>query len=286
LYNKENNQLTLDFISHIKKLSKNKPVMLSFESTEVITAAALLLLYSTLDLLKQSEKHKNVRINTSSVKGTNKVALARSGIIDLTLNRSSNVDIQSQTLPVIKGTAMGEEFEQVIDHVKFQVFDNKWSAEEENTFGAAVSETVGNVKLHAFPFETEEKPWWVLCKVIEDDLFLAIYDSGVGIPSTILQTTWIKKVVENTPRLTKMVLNKTDADLILLSMQLGQTSTKEKKHGKGSKSINALVDENPNGTLWVFSNSGVYCKSNGEIETQNFNNSINGTLVQWNIKLK
>lgn len=126
-----------------------------------------------------------------------------------------------------------------------------------------------------------------MCSVFDDSLYLAIYDQGVGIPETIHKTEWLWGIIKKSSKLMQRVSKSRDADLIELSMELGQSQTKQKKHGKGSKSIRALVEETPDGQLWIFSNKGLLKESSKSNRTLiEHHDSIGGTLVQWNIRLK
>ncbi|NOH21461.1 hypothetical protein [Vibrio cyclitrophicus] len=284
LYNEETRELTLEFFELVEKYALERRVSLDCSEAESISAAALLLLYATIDTLKNNDNAKLVRFQ--NLKGRVKFAIEKSGLKGVTLNKEQPVaGSQTGPMPIVRGTARGEEFEAVIDYVQHQIFENDMTPEEENIWAAAVMETVSNVKLHAYSGESE-KPWWIICSVIEDDLYLAICDRGVGIPNTIKDQGWVKSIVDKTPSLIQKLLSESDSDAIDLSMMVGETSTKQHKHGLGSKSIQALVDENPDGSLWVFSNRGVYFRENHDAELKDFSRSISGTLIQWNIKLK
>ncbi|EMB9232131.1 ATP-binding protein [Vibrio harveyi] len=283
LYNEENRELFLEFIELLESMALERRVNVDFQYTESVSAAGLLLMYATIDELKNNPEAKLVRF--SNLKGNVKNTVEKSGLKGITLNKEMpDIDIHTSPLPIVRGTSKGEEFEVVIDHVQHHLFDNDMTPEEENILATAVIETVSNVKLHAYTNE-DDKPWWIICNVIGDELYLAICDKGVGIPNTIKEQGWIKSLVDKSPTLLQRFVNGSDADAIAISMEVGQTSTKKEKHGLGSKSIKALVDENPDGALWVFSNKGVYYKTDNETESKNFKRSISGTLVQWNIKL-
>jgi hypothetical protein len=284
LYTEENRDLTLEFINLIEKKALERKVLLDFSHSDNISAPALLLLYATIDTLKNTDSVRLIKFQ--NLKGRVRTTVEKSGLLDLVKNMPPRkIDAQNTVLPIIKGSAKGEEFEVVIDHVQHRIFDNGLTPKEENIWGTAVIETVSNVKLHAYTSE-DNKPWWIICSVIDDDLYLAICDKGVGIPNTIKNQNWIQDIIEKTPSFLKKLMSNKDADAIDLSMMVGETSTQKEKHGLGSKSIRALVDENPNGALWVFSNRGVYYKKDEDVELKNFTRSISGTLVQWNIKLK
>lgn len=63
------------------------------------------------------------------------------------------------------------------------------------------------------------------------------------------------------------------------------TGTDSSKHGQGSKSIKALVADNDIGTLWIYSNDGLYKLKSGSVETIDLPKRMHGTLIQWNIKV-
>ncbi|PHR65619.1 MAG: hypothetical protein COA51_04920 [Idiomarina sp.] len=288
IYSEETYEITLDFINQVVTQARLSKVMLDFSETEQVTAAAVLFLFAQIDTFLIENKNSRIRIKADSLKGLVKRTILLSGLIDLTLNKPQITTNGSRySLPVTRGTAEGEEFEDVVTHIVKNIYKSD-DPEAERIIGSAVSETVGNVKLHAYPTDTVGfKPWWMICSVIDDSLYMAIYDIGVGIPKTIHSTPWIRRIVSKTPKLMQKWSSSRDTDLIDLSMEVGQTQTKLRKHGKGSKSIQALVSETPKGQLWIFSNKGLlkespmYSKQLIEHDT-----SIGGTLVQWNIKIR
>ncbi len=289
IYSEDTYKETLSFVDDLLHESSRSKVMIDFSETKKVTAAALLFLYARLDNHRIKNTKSKVRIRTASLNGQVRRAVQVSGLIKLTLNREQLNSFEHRySLPVTRGTAEGEEFESVIDHILTKIYKTS-DPEVERVIGAAVSETVGNVKLHAYPEVTQKslRHWWLMCSVFDDSLYLAIYDQGVGIPNTIHSTGWIRDIIKKSPKLLQRMGSSRDADLIELSMELGRSQTKQKKHGKGSKSIRALVEETPNGQLWMFSNNGLLKESNSEGRTLvEHNESIGGTLVQWNIRLK
>lgn len=289
IYSEETYTETLRFVDELLMVASASKVMMDFSNTKKVTAAALLYLYAKLDEHRIKNVKSKIRVRTSSLKGQVKKALEVAGLVNLTLNRGQLSNSEQQySLPVTRGTAEGEEFESVIDHILTTIYRSP-DPEVERVIGAAVSETVGNVKLHAYPNvdNRSEWHWWLMCSVFDDSLYLAIYDQGVGIPRTIDKTEWLWDIIKKSSKLMQKISNSRDADLIELSMELGQSQTKQKKHGKGSKSIRALVEETPNGQLWVFSNRGLLKESSKDKRTLvEHDRSIGGTLVQWNIRLK
>ncbi|WP_462174703.1 hypothetical protein [Pseudoalteromonas gelatinilytica] len=288
LYSESNYQATTDFVNKMLSRACSTAIMLDFEQTEHITAAALLYLYSRIDHCLSENPKARIRIKADSLRGIIKETVMKSGLFARTLNRTDQVEDNGNSR-IVKGTAEGEEFEEVIDHIVKHIYKVE-GTEAERQVGAAVSESVGNVKLHAYPREQDNtapfKPWWILYSVIDGVLYLAIYDIGVGIPETIHSRNWIRDIVDKTPDLLRKLSSSRDVDHISVAMEAGKTQTKEKKHGKGSKSIRALVDATPNGMLRVFSNKGLYqIGVDAEPELIEHGISVGGTLIQWNIKI-
>lgn len=302
---KETVENTLEFINKIRS-SRDSFVRISFRNTKRATAAASVLLYAAIEEAKDNgckfeklSSFANFQVN-SYMKSV--------GIYNLIQARESALNFSSDApLPIIKGFD-AEYRDEIVDYIKNIVYKNDLSPDDENKYGDAVQETISNVLLHAYP-EIEDsinKKWWLLCEVLEDDLYLAIFDQGVGIPSTVSGNKWFGETLANkypdryaeitrelsitrTERFQDKLglLKLNDGQLIQLSMIGDITRTMEGKHGQGSKSIKALVSDNLDGKLWVFSNKGLYTM-NGKSTHDSVHSlpmSICGTIVQWNIKL-
>lgn len=181
------------------------------------------------------------------------------------------------------------------------------SAYTESIYGGAIQEAINNVAYHAYPNmqDSSQKRWWVKCDLAGDQLFLALYDKGVGIPETVMKRPWYEEILKSTyPELKEKITDElanegiskkdmiryklgiiSDARKIHISMIGDVTGTDQSKHGQGSKSIKALVSENAHGTLWIYSNNGLYKLESGIVRTYDLPKAMPGTLVQWNIKV-
>ena len=296
---------TLTFINKIRE-SKQTLIRISFRNTKRATAAASVLLYAAIEEAKDNgcKFEKLSSITNFQVNSYMKSI----GVYNLIQARESVLNFSSEApLPIIKGFD-AEYRDEIVDYIKNIVFKNNLSPDDENKYGDAVQETISNVLLHAYPEieESSNKKWWLLCDVLDKDLYLAIFDQGVGIPSTVSGNKWFgttlaskypSKYVEIMDELAITTTEKlqdklgllklNDEQLIQLSMIGDITRTMESKHGQGSKSIKALVADNQDGKLWVFSNKGLYAM-NGKSTLDSVHSlpiSICGTIVQWNIKL-
>lgn len=296
---------TVDFINYIQNSYEPSKDIIDFSSTEETTAAALTLLYSVLERATFGYDGEVGFVRSESRKVN--AHLRRSNVLKLLRNSDIKYVLEkAESIPVISSVD-AEYADDVCEFIKYRYFKEEWSEDEvaqrEWILGSAIHETVDNVRLHAYPdYDNNDKKWWLSCDVIDDTIYLAIYDLGVGIPNTVHEQEWFKGALkESRPAVYSelvtltssksflaRVRNKlTDADLIFISMLDDYTGTGKEKHGQGSKSIKKLVNDTDNGILWVYSGNGLYKFRNESVEPElaRLPSHIPGTLIQWNIKL-
>lgn len=293
---------TIEFIEKIENTIRKKPCIITFKDTFWMSAAAMIVLYATIE---EAQKHgaasadliwsHNASVNRK-IRATNLSKLIRNKPIRYNFKNG-------KPLPVISSSS-NEHMEDIIDYIQERVYRDEMTPEIEHLYGDAVSETINNVNLHAYPDNKgDDQKWWLLCLMDQNELYLAIYDKGVGIPKTVVDKPWIvtsmksaypeeyKELMEQYPQLRDyrtILLNKlSDPQLIYLSMKGNVSGTKQSKHGQGSKSIKKLVRDTSEGKLWVFSNNGLYVFEEDEEtpELYELPQKLAGTLVQWNIKV-
>lgn len=170
--------------------------------------------------------------------------------------------------------------------------------QEWDNLQGAIGEAMLNVVDHAYTrYESEmvkEKigpRWWLVSQTLGDQLYIALVDKGIGIPTTIFETQKDKRAIEVLKRYFNMVQTRgvgPDSASIVTAIKYGQSRLKKRFGGRGTglETVRKLVLDNPNGTLTIISNCGKYIFSyrSGEV-TSEYDNSINGTLIQWNISL-
>lgn len=297
---------TIDLINKIRTLQPGR-YQISFFNTKRLSVAACLLIYAAIDKILTNEG-VYISVRSSFFSAMVNAYLHKTGIKSIVSNRVCPPDFSSgKPLAVVRGYG-GEYRDDIVDYICSSVYKNSLSAEQEYRYGDAVQETINNVRLHAYPGlgNAEDKVWWLFCDVIENELFLTIFDQGVGIPNTVVRHGWFSNgLKEFYPNRYNEIIKEVgfsviellrgyflekgldDDKLIYISMMGDISSTKEDKHGQGSKSIKALVAEAQHGKLWVYSNRGLY-NLNGKTsdeKTMLLPSSIDGTLVQWNIRL-
>ncbi|ABV88997.1 hypothetical protein [Shewanella pealeana] len=288
----------IDFIEKIKSIDHSKSYIIDFSNTERVTAAALLLLYATID-----QKKVTGPVNSSIVwphSDSARRVIVKSGLNKL-LQNTLNTEEPDFSNTIISGVG-NDKVESLIDHIEQSVYKNQMDDEVEYLYGDAISETINNVGRHAYPeSNASDKKWWILCDVIGDKLFVLIYDCGIGIPKTVVKRNWFISSVEKfypeqyaeakqaPASQSKLYFfgSLKDENLIDLAMKQDVTGTLKSKHGQGSKSIKALVSETHRGKLWIYSNKGLLTFKNVDtpVDLHTLNKGFPGTLVQWNIKI-
>jgi anti-anti-sigma regulatory factor len=296
---------TIRFSERLESEMAKGPCVVDFRNTQRVSAAALVVVYAAIDSCSKRRLWKST-ILWSSISPSVNQALKRSRLADKIKGKEFDYAFSGlKHLPIVSSFG-SRNMEDILDYIQERIYENKMSPETEYIYGDAVSETINNVGLHAYPgLASEEKKWWLLCSVIGDQLYLAIYDRGIGIPKTVLEKPWFltsmekvypeqyQEIRREVPELERMGLKVfvpkklKDSELIYLSMLGDVTGTKKDKHGQGSKSIKALVDETEDGILWIFSNRGLYNFSKDEDgpDLYKLPMKMSGTLIQWNIKL-
>lgn len=298
-------KITLDFINDLSSSLVKGKVVVNFEDTESINAAALLLLYATVHSIQQTSKFDSkVRLSKSLI--VNKLIRA-SNLKRLIERRELIVPCSRiKRLPVVTSND-AKYIDDIIDYIKVRIYDNGLDANDESVLSDAIIESIENVLLHAYPKGGSKlhKQWWLLCDVIDDQLFLAIHDRGVSIPNTVKHREWFERAFQDEyPEIYDEIKNSLtpsqkfleylnikpnikDKHLINVSMTGDYSSIKTEGRGQGSKSIKYLVNENESGKLWIFSRLGLFVyNSEEDSRLIDLPIKIPGTLIQWNIKIR
>ena len=295
---------TLKFLKRIENNAHKSNCLIDFSNTSKVSAAALVLVYAAIETATAGRARKTDIIWSKKHHHVN-LAIKSMNLHKVITGEAIEYELQStKILPIISSVG-SEHMEEIIDFIQKRIYKTM-TPEEEWVYADAISETINNVGLHAYPGSNHrDRKWWLMCTTIGNQLYLAIYDNGIGIPKTVVDRPWFlaslkstqpeehQRLVELYPDFEKAGISLyvptliPDERLIRLSMQGDVTGTKKEKHGQGSKSIMALVSDTPAGKLWVFSNNGLYTfwqtdKSPGE---KKLKTKFPGTLVQWNIKL-
>lgn len=245
---------TINFLNNFRRIEGQSKVIVDFSKTEHITAPIVLMLYSILDLLPEDKKPK-IQIMFSKTEHRVNNLLNASGFTSLCKGNRVKPDFSGdKQLSVVSGVG-GRFRDEIVDFIQARAYKNAMDAETEFVFGDAVQETINNVRLHAYPdIPDKDKKWWLLCEVIGQQLFLTIYDQGIGIPKTVTDREWFLQSYEQEyPQEYKEILDEvtlmgreqgilsslkfyqvkkwSDPQLVYVSMLGDISGTKQRKHG-------------------------------------------------------
>ncbi|EPA8368740.1 hypothetical protein ACQ676_004298 [Vibrio fluvialis] len=298
----------LMFLENLKlALSRFEEITISFRHTRELEATALLVIYSIVDTLG---KDKKINVVLSEISESVNSGIETSGSFKSPEHRLGLLD--DRMLPVIQGNnaIVNKLSRQIINTLVHLYLDEEKSdfSNRKAEIGIAIMETLDNVGRHAYPEKEQhnEKLWWFCCDIIDDTLFMAIYDQGVGIPHSIKNSQIeFTRLIDNYFAVTGKDINKLPAEaealtedykktfsdeiLIAAAMSEELSKTTKEKHGKGSGSIKALIKEDERSFLVICSQKGMYYYSKSNDENQDdetvkpLEHSIQGTLIQWSL---
>ncbi|WP_312374329.1 hypothetical protein [Stutzerimonas nitrititolerans] len=296
---------TISFLEDIGNRYMRTDCYIDFSETKLVTAAALVLVYSAIETARIGRHAKANLIWSQKSDRVNQI-LKTSNLQKLIQGNSFTYSLSSARHMPIVSSVGSNQMDEIIDFIQRSIYAEQMTPNTEYIYGDAVSETINNVGLHAYPAAPDdEKRWWLMCQTFGKKLYLAIYDRGVGIPKTVVERSWFlasmqtthpeeyQRLTEEFPELEASGIKAyiptriPDQNLIYLSMQGDVTGTKKDKHGQGSKSIMALVSDTDDGLLWVFSNKGLYTfrQADRTPGLTALSKKFPGTLVQWNIEI-
>ncbi|CAN7361171.1 hypothetical protein [Pseudomonas sp. LjRoot263] len=293
-----------NFFSFIEKLessAKKSKVLIDIGSIHEVKAAAMLVLYSTIEIIQIKTADKE-RVKFTSCKHRHvSISFWKSGIWELTN--------QSEFLPKYKKVKAGLEIctasfaatkagddsqlRKVIDYTQSAVLEAGLDEEADLLAYNAITESVSNVWQHAYDesffkdgIDNELAHWWIIVERIGNQFFIAVFDRGAGIPDTLQRKSWYKVAfIDSDGKVYEIAV---DARRIQLAVGYGRSRFKNDNRGKGLSEAKDFVQSNPMGTMIIYSGFGDYTFSSqtGKEDLKELPTRFNGTLIQWNLKLE
>lgn len=152
-------------------------------------------------------------------------------------------------------------------------------------------EAMTNSVTHAYPrtrnfHQALDKRWWMSGSFnkVTGRMFVMVYDQGVGIPTTLPYSRFKEFIFGF---LKSFGLEGSDGNLIRAAMRVGKTQTGLQNRGLGLNEMKDFIDRSGKGILRIISGKGDYLYySSGREEVRNHQNSLDGTLIAWEIYTK
>lgn len=179
---------------------------------------------------------------------------------------------------------IGEKYEDIL-----QEYDGNITEILQTSLYTGITEAMANVLNHAYKVLKREDglnagsiaDWWMFSKYQNSCLYVVFCDLGAGIPRTLPATRrslWNKIMRKGI---------KNDGEVIRHAVKDSVSRTKKSHRGKGLGQIVRVIDDIDGSEVLILSNSGAYTlKSDGVPVCRNYNDSILGTLILWNIPLE
>lgn len=303
-------EFTLDLVRELRNLTirQGKRLVLDMGECPDVSAAAALKLHAEINVMESLRKTPGSAITVILPKArTPRVFLARVGFGKPT---EDTPDADSPgVLPLQSHTKGATALPQLLGNMNKSLYNGQavTTGDEWMSMSTALQEAMLNVNHHAYTVEQGPgttrvtwperadfvaalgKRWWIIGETHGRQMFLAIYDKGVGIPQALNGKD--AKMVRALQRLAQMAVKRLgggrDSGLIKAAMALGRSGTKRAGRGYGLAEILRFVLNNPMGSLVIYSNKGIYqYTTNNKVEIlSERKNSIHGTLIQWNSSL-
>jgi hypothetical protein len=204
------------------------------------------------------------------------------------LNRKPRTQISAEDVKSWKmhtGTTVDGSLAEPLINLYRRLFE----AKDSTSMYDGLVEAMTNSKHHAYlrprrdgaGRDLSEPRWWMFAEQRNQKLSVSFCDLGIGINrSLIISDTWPRELVLS---FLASVGGKTDSKFIKVAMELGRTRTKEENRGGGLHDLQEVIETVGVGHLLIFSNRGLYLYSGQGEQLCDFDDSIFGTLITWQI---
>lgn len=193
--------------------------------------------------------------------------------------------------------ADGEKVKALLDDYRQTV-----QAEIPDDLFTVLTEGLTNVRHHAYPDDSlvpvPDRRWWIFSRYVAPienhpgSLYIAIYDLGVGIPSTMRNKLNKKEVVidfiDKTAEAFALSNGLLDKQLLQAAIEHKRSQTGQPNRGKGLPDMREFVRSTANGRLYIISGKAQYsCLADADHGlTNGFSGHFPGTLLLWSLPLK
>lgn len=149
-----------------------------------------------------------------------------------------------------------------------------------NELELVISEATANVAEHAYHMNNEKGYWWLTASydMKTNMLTVMIMDHGVGIPVMLKKN--FKSYLNSIG-----LWNSPDAEKIKSATELGISQTQKKYRGKGLFYIKEYAKKGDKNSVAIYSDKGGYIYDGSKEQLIHLKNSLNGTLIIWNIEV-
>ena len=271
--------------THFRETPK-RTLLIDFSKTERFISIGTLLFYAELKrLIAYGGGAVKVRC-TEPANDRCRQVLEQIGIYKLCGHRSKVKPTRDDV--VHWRVAQGHLVDNTICAPAIEAFEGQLALPMINGLLGGLAEAMSNAVHHAYDDVRNDKlnynelrDWWMFSQAKDGYLSVVFCDLGVGIPTTLPLN--MPKAFE------RLILRKptpTDADCIREAINEGRSQTGLPGRGHGLGNIIEVVENIPGGTAVVCSNRGRYDSRDGVPMLIDYNESILGTVIYWQVPLQ
>jgi hypothetical protein len=288
----------LKFLQLIREvvLHRGRKVYIDFRDTERLGPGGTLLFLAEIDRIKRARVLDQVFSCSYPTHRIVEQVLQQVGILDA-LGRKARLS--------------GISFDETVRHWEFATgnsvdgkqvepfvgpLDGRLAAPLTSGLFVGVTEAMTNCIQHAYLEQRGDgivaaidlKRWWMFSQEKDGVLEVAFCDLGMGIPRSLqVSGEWDQTVISTILKRLSLIGPPSDSALIRASVELRKTRTHLRHRGKGLTQILDVVRAAKSGSLQIHSNYGMfgYDARTGREYREDFGQSINGTLILWDIPL-
>lgn len=154
---------------------------------------------------------------------------------------------------------------------------------------SSLSEAIANAVEHAYIApRSDEKRWWLTGSVDHENrrLSVVILDHGIGIPGSLPHSRWLQEISAVLKSMGFSLLGiDAHGKIIEAAMTVGRSRLQQPQRGKGLGDVLKLALADPSNSLRVISGRGYYVFEKGAGSSREMAQSLDGTLIEWNLAL-
>lgn len=280
-----NRRMLVEFLKSLRyhfRDRSHRTLLIDFTNTKQFIADATLLFYAELTRLVNYREHTVVRCTKPRNNRASQV-LEQIGVYKLCRHPSHGKPNLSDV--VDWRVARGHQIETELCATKIDIYDGQVAKPLLNGLLGGLNEAMTNAGQHAYDQVRDDgldytgvRDWWMFSQAKDGYLSVVLCDLGIGIPRTLpIKRPWLIQQMMN------LGLKITDTECIEGAIKESRSQTKQPERGKGLGNIIRVVEQVPDGIVFVSSNRGHYGFMNGKANSVNYGDSIMGTLISWRV---
>lgn len=301
LFNRRGRESLYIFLRQLAEIPASCKVFIDFSNVSEVKVSAVLVLFAHLEIMLQGQESRRIFWKKPSDILIDS-GLSELGIWALLGESYTPVDGAIRICSVSSEENQSNERKSLRDAIMYAkdsiAFhqDSNLTEDVDDVVFAAISESFTNVWQHAYAEDLGRKyrtlndmpsvrKWWIALRHINGQLFMAVYDVGVGIPFSTRKKEWYTSLKQDVLEMIGGV--SADNQDIVTALEYGNSRYNVQGRGNGLPAMKKFVEINPDGVLRIMSGKGMYIyrsQTNKE-SSDDLEFSFPGTLVQWNVAL-